>query len=341
MSFQVQEIDTRDASEALLRELWEFYGPLHAEELPGDPPVPFERQLADWRNNRDDELILRWALRDDDEIVAVALAFVNLEQNLDNGFGRVYVRPDRRREGIGRRLAAPVLEMLSDHSRKRLDTYVIEGHEAEAVTAKAGLKSVYAEKRSRLMVSDVSMTEMRSWVERVQERAGDYELLSLEPPFPTSDTDKYCELQFQMNTAPMEDYEQDDEVITPKVWRDIEEKVKASFHEMHTYVAVHRSTGEFVGSTTVTTDLLQVDQGWQWETVVHPDHRNMGLGRWLKAAMIEKIVAEFPDTERIDTWNAGSNEPMLNINIAMGFRLIQTSNTWQGDLETAGRSLTV
>lgn len=138
-----------------------------------------------------------------------------------------------------------------------------------------------------------------------------------------------------MNTAPLEDYEQDDEVITPTVWRDIEEKMKISFCRLHTYIAVHRPTGDFVGSTSVSSDLLQVDQGWQWETVVHADHRNMGLCRWLKAAMIEKLAVESPVIERIDTWNAGSNEPMLNINIAMGFKPIFTANTWQGDLEIA------
>ena len=47
MSFQIQEIDTRDAPEALIRELWEFYGLVRAEDLPDDPLITFERQLAD------------------------------------------------------------------------------------------------------------------------------------------------------------------------------------------------------------------------------------------------------------------------------------------------------
>jgi hypothetical protein len=42
---------------------------------------------------------------------------------------------------------------------------------------------------------------------------------------------------------------------------------------------------------------------------------------------------------RVDTFNAGSNEPMLNINVAMGFRPIHLSRAWQGDLATARRRL--
>ena len=125
------------------------------------------------------------------------------------------------------------------------------------------------------------------------------------------------------------------------MWRDTEEKAKASQIVLNTYIAVHRPSGDFVGSTSVSTDLLQPDQAWQWETVVHPDHRNKGLGRWLKAAMIEEIVADHPQVDRIDTWNAGSNEPMLNINIAMGYEPIFISNTWQGDLAAARARLGV
>ena len=54
----------------------------------------------------------------------------------------------------------------------------------------------------------------------------------------------------------------------------------------------------------------------------------------MKAAMLKRFVAAHPETERIDTENAGSNEPMLNINIEMGYRPLHVNNAWQGD--TAG-----
>ena len=51
-------------------------------------------------------------------------------------------------------------------------------------------------------------------------------------------------------------------------------------------------------------------------------------------AEIERIVAEYPALEKVDTYNADSNEPMLNINVEMGFRPVHISNTWQGPLAT-------
>ena len=146
---------------------------------------------------------------------------------------------------------------------------------------------------------------------------------------------KYCEQLFQLNTAPMDDFEMDDEVFTPEMWRDQEAKTAAQKTKLHTLVAVHKPTGDFVGSTTLEFDELWPEQAWQWETVTHPDHRNKGIGRWLKAAMIQKLD-DFPaPVERIDTFNAGSNEPMLNINIAMGFKPILIADNYQGDLTKA------
>jgi GNAT superfamily N-acetyltransferase len=339
MGIQIQEVDTRSAPESLLAEMHEYYGPLRAEELPNDPPVPFERQAADWKNYREDEAAPRWLLRVDGEIAAVAVAFISLDQNLDNAFARIHVRPELRRQGLARRLAQPVLEFLSLDGRKRLSTYIIEGKPEGALLERLGLKPAYREKRSRLVVADVDMDLMTAWIKRASERASEYELLYMEMPFAEEAIDKYCELQFQMNTAPQEDFEQDDEVITPKIWRDMEEKMTLSRHELHTCVAIHKSTGDFVGSTTLNTDKLQPDQAWQWETVVHPDHRNKGLGRWLKAANMVKVAEERPLADRIDTWNAGSNEPMLNINIEMGFKQILVFDHWQGDLETARERL--
>ncbi len=342
MTLRIEEVDTPTAPEELLREMHEYYLPLNGEMLPGDPPVPFERQAADWRQVRSDHSVPRWLLRVDGEIVASAVAWIDLEQNLGQGMGWIYVRPADRGRGHARALAALVCDRLEEKGRDLVDTYVIEGDPAEQLCERAGLQKVYREMRSRLKVADVDMALMRTWIERAGERAADYELCELQAPFPDDAVDKYCGLQFQMNTAPMEDFErEEDEVLEPHIWREQEERIAASFHNLLTFVAVYRPTGEFVGSTTIQTDNLQPDQAWQWETIVHPDHRNKGLGRLLKASMIERITRDWPQVERIDTYNAGSNQPMLDINVAMGFRPIQTTNVYQGALATVRENLGV
>ncbi len=55
--------------------------------------------------------------------------------------------------------------------------------------------------------------------------------------------------------------------------------------------------------------------------------------------MIEKLATMNVPVDRLDTWNAGSNAPMLGINVSMGFKRICVYNTWQGDLATANELL--
>jgi GNAT superfamily N-acetyltransferase len=86
---------------------------------------------------------------------------------------------------------------------------------------------------------------------------------------------------------------------------------------------------------------LQPDLVEQMDTGVDPKHRNQGLGRWIKAAMALKLRDGYPQVRRIDTENAGSNEPMLNINIEMGFKPILIENVWQGDLATIRKNLSI
>lgn len=336
MAIRIEPLDTRTAPDSLLHELDEYYVGVEAEDIPGDPPTPRAMRIAEWRNLPGFQRIPRWVLREDEEIVGSAVAVYDLHQNLDNGFARIHVHPRRRRRGLGRALAESVLDHLAGEGRVRVDTWIKDGEvPGETMAAKLGMKSVYGEKRSRLSIADLDLELMRSWVDRAKERASDYELVYLQSPVPEEHLERVAALSGVMNTAPREDFEEEDEVMTPEMWRDFEDKITAARGRLHNLVAIHLPTGEYAGYTQIKTQELQPDLAWQNDTGVDPAHRNRGLGRWLKAAMILRIVADYPAVTRVDTFNAGSNEPMLNINVAMGFRPIQLSNTWQGDTATA------
>jgi mycothiol synthase len=81
------------------------------------------------------------------------------------------------------------------------------------------------------------------------------------------------------------------------------------------------------------------DSGWQKEviaqqgdTAVLDSYRNRGLGRWLKATMLEKVRQERPETRFIRTANAYSNKPM-KVNTELGFEHYTTDRLWQIEAE--------
>ena len=341
MSIEVEAIDTKGASDGLLEELADYYVAVDLEDMPDDPPTPQSMRIAEWRSYPSNEPVLRWALREDGDMAAVGVVVYDRHQNPENGFARIHVRPERRGMGHARELAGPMFQHLGEMGRSRIDTWIKQETPGEGFAEKLGMKSVYFEKRSRLWISVVDWQLMNSWIERAAERAGDYDLLYMDSPIPEEHLVAMSELTQVMNTAPREDFVEEDEIVTPERWREREESVASSGNRLHILVAVHRPTGGFAGYTQIMTQGLQPDLAWQHDTGVDPTHRNKGLGRWLKASMILRIIDEFPEVTRVDTFNAGSNEPMLNINVAMGFRPVHLSNAWQGDLETMQLSLGV
>lgn len=335
MPIEIRQIDAPSESQETLRAMAFFLDVMEREDRPDDPPTPWEARVAEWRHDWASYPAFRWLLEEDGDLVGYSLAAYDVTQNLENAFFRVQVLPTHRRRGHGRAIATPMLDHLTEVGRTRISTTIKQGHPAEAIAERAGLKSVYLEKRSRLVIADLDMGLMRNWIERAGERAGDYRLRYIEGPIPEDFIQDFCDLTFIMNSAPREDFEVDDEVMTPEDWRDREKGWETAGSHVLYYIAEHRETGDLAGYTSVLIQHLHPDLAMQMDTGVHPDHRNKGLGRWLKAAMIERVVDSYPDVQRIDTTNAGSNEPMLNINVAMGFKPVHLTNTWQGDLATA------
>jgi hypothetical protein len=57
------------------------------------------------------------------------------------------------------------------------------------------------------------------------------------------------------------------------------------------------------------------------------------LGRWLKAAMLDKVLKERPQVKYVRTGNADSNAAMLKINTELGFKPYTADAIWQVELQ--------
>jgi RimJ/RimL family protein N-acetyltransferase len=74
------------------------------------------------------------------------------------------------------------------------------------------------------------------------------------------------------------------------------------------------------------------DWAAQQITTVRPEHRGHRLGLQVKIAMLDLLADREPAVRRILTGNAGENQHMIAINELLGYRITQTSRSWELDL---------
>jgi GNAT superfamily N-acetyltransferase len=332
MSFPIEQIDTRTVDESKLKALHQLYLEWDAEWTPDDPVMPFPKRLAEWRNVRELEDVRRWVAWDGDRAVGTTGVYLHRTQDLDNAWGWLFVSRDGRQNGLGRALARFPVDYARENNRKRIAVGVLKDSGYGVIPERAGMKAVYNERVSQLRVSDLDLAMLEGWVERAAERAKDYELLFLPMPIPEEYRARMIKVMHVMSTAPLEEFEEDPTEWDDEMLQDVEAVEMRKQNDIYTYVACHKPTGDFVGYTSLVFQSLHPEKANQWDTGVDPEHRNLGLGRWLKAAMMLKFLDEHPDVKVVETHNADSNDPMLNINVAMGFKPTKHEVVYQGEL---------
>ncbi len=231
-----------------------------------------------------------------------------------------------RRQGIGSALLQQVVALAESEGRTLLDSHANSRLPAVlAFLLRAGGAIGMQHVTNELALADVDQELMQRWIERATERAEDYALVAIPSPLSSEMLEPLAAMLRLMNTAPLEDLRVDDIQWTAADVREIDDNLLRRGGTRFILAACHRSSGEFVGYTELIGYGFQPQFLWQEDTVVAPEHRHRGLGRWLKAANLRRVMAERPEAQRIRTGNAGSNTPMLAINHEMGFRPIFTN----------------
>lgn len=341
MSSVIEQVDTRTAAENQLSALHDLYLERDSELFPNDPETPWPQRLVDWRYLRSDQLRPQWVYSEGGRMVAVAGCYLHRTQDLDNGYGWIYVRPGHRRRGIARAVVKPMFDYLQADNRKRFAVDIPVGHPSESLARRAGLKDALREVVSQLRVAGVDRALLDDWIERARERASDYEVISFTSPIPDEYRERYVAVMDVMNTAPLDDFEEDPFHWTEEMVAEAEAMEELKKRVILTCIAIHKPSGVMAGFTDLVYQSLHPAVAHQWNTGVDPGHRNLGLGRWLKATMLKGLIENYPEVEIIETQNAASNESMLNINIELGFKPATTQIIWQGDLKVVRDAFSV
>ena len=328
-TYTIEPVDLSTADDDLLREVAAFNNAMSSERVPEDPPVSFEAFASRVRNRPSMVVIRDWLARSaEGELVARGFV-VRFEADTNQHLreGGIDVLPAHRRRGIAKQLLREIVAGAG-----KADDIVISFFTNDRVPSAAAFLERIGAKRARtahtnqLDLSQVDRAMVREWAATATEG---YRLRWIDGDVPEDQTKNVIVAYDAMNTAPRGDSAMQDWNTTPEQIREFDRSRRATGRERRLVLAIHEATGETAGYTELVYDPKIPHLIWQQGTAVIPSHRGHGLGKWVKAAMLERALRDWPKARLIRTGNADSNAPMLAINTRLGFKPAWADSIWE------------
>ena len=338
--FRIRRVGFRSGTHVELTALHSVEAPIAAERGSHRMPQPVESYIAFARNlpsQFDDHAWL--AETADGAPVASGFCWSDAAGDPRVMECDLFVRRDRRREGIGSQLFARILEETAGEGRPLLTWSTFDAVPAgDAFSRRVGGRVAMVNRTSELCLADVDWPMIEDWARGGRARERGYGLEMIDGAFPEDLRADAARFHHIMQTAPRDNLDVGDVLLDADHIAELDLALLEA-GRMRWMALVRDSTGTCVGGTEVTFEPREPSVVLQQNTGIDPAHRGLGLAKWAKATMLERIRRERPEAERIRTDNAFSNAPMLAINDILGFNVISTRTEWQMSVRDVRSSL--
>lgn len=341
--FKIREFKASEAVEAEFAALHRYENEMRTERLPEDPPLSLASVKADWQTIPPFLKMRVWLVWDAAEtaVIAKGLIAYTEEDNPHMAQVAIGVLPAYRQQGIARQLLALIVPVAETQGRR-----LLVGNTNGRVPAgdrfmeRLGGSQGMATHINQLALAELDRDLMYRWLQIGQKQAAEFELGLWQGPYPEERLDEIVALHEVMNQQPHDDLDVEDFHFTSEQLRQIEANLVAQGIERWTFYVQERATKKLAGYTELAFVPDRPAAASQGDTGVFPEFRGKGLGRWLKAVMLEKVMEERPSVHFIRTGNADSNAAMLKINRELGFKPYLAQTIWQVETEKVRKYVT-
>lgn len=294
---------------------------------PDDPPPVPEKEaiyLAQQEPDTRSDHVVVWA---DAKALAWGRLGYDLKQNMHVAHARIVVYPQARRQGLGRRVWAALQEVAArEHRRVIIGGTSSRSPAGEAFARTLGAEAALPNRQSQLDLGALDVGLLARWQTRPE---GDPYRLHVWQTIPDEYLARMADLMMVMNTAPRGELEMDDWTVTPEMIRAWDAMMDESGEVRWLMATEDTRSGQLDAYTEMFWQPERAVLLHQGATGVRPMARGLGLGKWVKAAMLEHVQAACPQARFVRTNNASVNEAMLGINVALGFSEWATFVEWQ------------
>lgn len=239
-----------------------------------------------------------------------------------------WVLPSLRRQGIARGWLAHLAKRADAYGATVLTSWALldEGH---AFLRAIGAQPKLTWRESRLDVREVDWDMVHSWIENGRLRSPQSRLESYPHRIPRELWDEIAGAMTElMNMVPLEELDHGRDVLTAEQIRRWYVKLdeRGSSHDT---CVIREPDGSIVGLTDIVSHPYEPAHIRQDLTAVDPAARGRGIGKWLKAAMLEEVRDRYPRGRWMVTANGRGNDPMLAINTRLGFEEYRVTVDYQ------------
>jgi GNAT superfamily N-acetyltransferase len=341
---QIEQIDLADA--ATVRACHEVYVTALRAEAAAGPWLSSRRFdgwfAVGWVGNPVEAWLVRAADETDaDEASGMSRGAVTgwyrLElpdrENLDRARLELFVRPDRRRRGLGRGLLRHAAARAAAHGRSLLNSAAQNGSPGEGFARAMGAQAGLVDVQRMLELAELGASGLAALRRQAEQATVGYSLVSWTGPVPDEFLGQAGALFTALGDAPH------DPAAVPEIWdaQQVRERVNDLLPRFgmrdYSLAARHDASGELAALTQMAVDPADPGWGHQLITAVISKHRGHRLGLLVKTAMLELLATTEPQLERISTWNAEANQYMIAVNHVIGYTVLGPPSTdWRFDV---------
>jgi mycothiol synthase len=334
---QILPFNVKEASQAEYAGLNQHTNRIRLERLPDDPPIPLDETIKNMQNLpsfMDARMWIVWNPEGGEIVAQSNLVLLRMDENKHMAQIEITVLPEYRQQGLGRQLLKQIAETAQDDNRRLLLTDTVDRTPAgEVFMRRIGAQKGLETHTNQLRIAGLDPGLIADWLARGQEHLDEFELGLREGAYPEEKIQAIAELYDLTNQQSFGDLEIQDMHMTPEQLRQTEQYIFARGNQRWTFYLVDRTTGKFAGYTETVWNPNRPEILRQDMTGVFPQYRHKGLGRWLKTAMLNKVLKERPLVKYVRTGNADSNAAMLKINNELGFKPYIADTLWQVEVQ--------